>query len=307
MDNGIEQVLFEIVSRLTGFPSEMLEPDMDIESDLGIDSIKKVEIISELEKQIPDGEGITTESMGSVRTLQDICRAIHFQPGSATRPLLTSPAHQKTELSEISEKGYDHTVSAVLMSTISELTGFPVEMLEPGMNLESDLGIDSIKRVEILSRLEQALDSAEGFSSDDMGRLKTIREIIDFLVKPQKNPEPAVEASSRPRPELPPEPDSIHAGARPARKVVSLKKYPTNEIRFYNGARIELPKGKKVYITRDGSHISEQFQREFERIGIPCVLIDLGNGEIPELPDAAGIVIVPDAFHADPALSGMDF
>nr|NJM03408.1 hypothetical protein [Desulfobacula sp.] len=60
-------------------------------------------------------------------------------------------------------------------------------------------------------------------------------------------------------------------------------------------------------ITRDGSHISEQFQREFERIGIPCILIDLGNGEIPELPDAAGIVIVPDAFHADPALSGMEF
>ncbi len=37
----IQTVLFEIVSRLTGFPEEMLEPDMDIESDLGVDSIKK--------------------------------------------------------------------------------------------------------------------------------------------------------------------------------------------------------------------------------------------------------------------------
>ena len=48
------QILFEIVSTLTGFPVDMLELDMNIESDLGIDSIKKVEIISELENRYQD-------------------------------------------------------------------------------------------------------------------------------------------------------------------------------------------------------------------------------------------------------------
>lgn len=72
----IQTVLFEIVSRLTGFPEEMLEPDMDIESDLGVDSIKKVEIISELEKHLPDTQGLTPENIGTARTLNDICHAI---------------------------------------------------------------------------------------------------------------------------------------------------------------------------------------------------------------------------------------
>jgi acyl carrier protein len=54
-------------------------------------------------------------------------------------------------------------------------------MLEPGMNLESDLGIDSIKRVEILSRLEQEQPDAKALSSDDMGSLQTIADIINYL------------------------------------------------------------------------------------------------------------------------------
>ena len=68
-----ESLVFEIVSKLTGFPEEMLELDMDIESDLGIDSIKRVEIISELEKSLPSVSTLTPESMGSLRTLQEIC------------------------------------------------------------------------------------------------------------------------------------------------------------------------------------------------------------------------------------------
>ena len=176
------------------------------------------------------------------------------------------------------------------------------------MNLESDLGIDSIKRVEILSRLEQELDHIESISSEDMGNLKTRREIIDFLSKGSKQASPEIPGTlPRPSSESSRGPALVHPETRLSRKIVSLKKYPTNEIRFYNGAKIELPSKKKVYITKDSAHISERFQMEFEKIGVPCVLIDIGNSKIPELPDAAGIVIVPDAFNADASLAGIEF
>ncbi|MFA5904098.1 MAG: SDR family NAD(P)-dependent oxidoreductase [Desulfobacula sp.] len=306
-NDGIEQILFEIVSRLTGFPSEMLEAKMDIESDLGIDSIKKVEIISELEKQLPGCEGITTESMGSVRTLQDICHAISHTTSPGKKTIATVP-DTKSKTSNTPIKGLYQTVSTILMNTISELTGFPAEMLESSMNLESDLGIDSIKRVEILSRLEQELDHIERISSDDIGKLKTIREIIDFLSKDEQTasvesihrmPQPVAESLTISEPA---DPDMMLT-----RKIVSLKKYPTNEIRFYNGAKIELPAKKKIYITKDSSKISEQFQIEFQKIGLPSVLIDFENGKIPDLPDAAGIVIVPDAFNKKTPSNGIDF
>jgi hypothetical protein len=49
--------MLEVVSRLTGYPAEMLSFDMDIEADLGIDSIKRVEILSALEEKMPELHG----------------------------------------------------------------------------------------------------------------------------------------------------------------------------------------------------------------------------------------------------------
>jgi polyketide-type polyunsaturated fatty acid synthase PfaA len=50
----IESNMLEVVSNLTGYPAEMLSFDMDIEADLGIDSIKRVEILSALEEKMPE-------------------------------------------------------------------------------------------------------------------------------------------------------------------------------------------------------------------------------------------------------------
>ncbi len=52
--NVIEQTMLAVVSQLTGYPAEMLGLDMDIEAELGIDSIKRVEILSALEEKMPD-------------------------------------------------------------------------------------------------------------------------------------------------------------------------------------------------------------------------------------------------------------
>ena len=41
-----------------------------------------------------------------------------------------------------------------MMAIVSEKTGYPQEMLELSMDMESDLGIDSIKRVEILGSVQ---------------------------------------------------------------------------------------------------------------------------------------------------------
>ena len=42
-------------------------------------------------------------------------------------------------------------LSSLLISVVSDKTGYPPEMLTLEMDLEADLGVDSIKRVEILS------------------------------------------------------------------------------------------------------------------------------------------------------------
>jgi acyl carrier protein len=180
----VKTVLFEIVSRLTGFPVEMLEPDMNIESDLGVDSIKKVEIISELEKAFPDSEDLSAQRLGSVKTLGDICAAVETAQATSAAAEPTAvplPAEHIEPKNNQATQSQDTATLDILVNIISELTGFPQEMLEPTMNLESDLGIDSIKRVEILSRLEQEQPDAKALSSEDMGSLQTIADIINYL------------------------------------------------------------------------------------------------------------------------------
>lgn len=181
---GVKNVLFEVVSRLTGFPVEMLEPEMNIESDLGVDSIKKVEIISELEKAFPDSEDLSAQRLGSVKTLGDICAAVETdqaKSGVSEKPAAPTAVEPHTPKNNQAAQSQDTATLDILVNIISELTGFPQEMLEPTMNLESDLGIDSIKRVEILSRLEQEQPDAKALSSEDMGSLQTIADIINYL------------------------------------------------------------------------------------------------------------------------------
>ena len=45
---AMQTQLLEVVSDKTGYPVEMLELDMDTEADLGIDSLKRVEIVGAL-------------------------------------------------------------------------------------------------------------------------------------------------------------------------------------------------------------------------------------------------------------------
>jgi len=69
---AIYGVLQEVVAEKTGYPAEMLEPAMQLDADLGIDSIKRVEILSALQERLPDAPLITPEHLGTLRTLADI-------------------------------------------------------------------------------------------------------------------------------------------------------------------------------------------------------------------------------------------
>jgi acyl carrier protein len=71
-------------------------------------------------------------------------------------------------------------LAAALMEVVADRTGYPVEMLDPDMELEADLGIDSIKRVEIFSGLKTKLGDLDAPASE-LGSLRTLQQIINRL------------------------------------------------------------------------------------------------------------------------------
>ncbi|HEC85731.1 MAG TPA: acyltransferase domain-containing protein, partial [Thioploca sp.] len=68
----LTQSMLNIVSDKTGYPADMLEVEMDMEADLGIDSIKRVEILGAMQEQFPDLPPVNPEELAELRTLAEI-------------------------------------------------------------------------------------------------------------------------------------------------------------------------------------------------------------------------------------------
>ena len=68
---------------------------------------------------------------------------------------LASHPLQKTKLLSLQRPQTQLSIDKVLLEIVADKTGYPTDMLEMDMDLEADLGIDSIKRVEILGALQE--------------------------------------------------------------------------------------------------------------------------------------------------------
>ncbi|MGW3941483.1 SDR family NAD(P)-dependent oxidoreductase [Streptomyces phaeochromogenes] len=67
-------VVLEIISERTGYPVDMIEPDLDLEADLSIDSIKRAEIAGELAKRLGAGGGVDVAGLDDAE-LEDLAKA----------------------------------------------------------------------------------------------------------------------------------------------------------------------------------------------------------------------------------------
>jgi hypothetical protein len=74
-----------------------------------------------------------------------------------------------------------HATAALVLAIIAEKTGYPVEVLAPDMDLEADLGIDSIKRVEILAAVSQQVPSlnSNAVSPADVRRISDLLALLE--------------------------------------------------------------------------------------------------------------------------------
>jgi len=233
----VAAVLLEVIAEKTGYPQEMLEMEMALDSDLGIDSIKRVEILSALQERLPEAPAVKPEDLGVLQTLGQIVAHL-----TAAARAVAQPAGPSAPSSAPLERS---AVATTLLTVIAEKTGYPQEMLEMEMALDSDLGIDSIKRVEILSALQEKLPGAPAIKPDHLGTLQTVGQIVDFLASVSG----ATQSAARPDNDF--EPPSVGDGIE--RKV--LKSIPVES--EADRMPLKLPRRALVWVSDDGSALSE--------------------------------------------------
>ncbi|MCU7824234.1 SDR family NAD(P)-dependent oxidoreductase [Kitasatospora sp. DSM 101779] len=237
----VSAALLEVVAQKTGYPAEMLELGMDVEADLGIDSIKRVEILGVLSERFPSDVPVGPEQLGELRTLGQI---VDFMVGvaGAGAPAAAAPAAPAFGAGE---------VSAALLEVVAQKTGYPAEMLELGMDVEADLGIDSIKRVEILGVLSERFPAEVAVGPEQLGELRTLGQIVDFMTGTIGGTEasaapaaPEASAAPAPRPEA-----TVPAGAI-GRAQAALLELPAPDVLVD-----AYPQGAAALLVDDGGEL----------------------------------------------------
>lgn len=264
--------LLTITSDKTGYPVEMLEMDMDMEADLGIDSIKRVEILGALQEMYPDLPKPNLEELAEKRTIGQIVEYLQSHASqkvsveiavqevqTATEvpavlipepvvsvPLITEIEITKTvETIDASAASEIADLGATLLAITSDKTGYPVEMLELDMDMEADLGIDSIKRVEILGAMQEMYPDLPKPNVEELGDLRTIGQIVDYLQKLVGGEKKKFQYESDE------ELDNVKHNVQ--RRPVQLKILPPPD-----SLDFDLPEGHICLITDDGSLTTSQ-------------------------------------------------
>ncbi|GEM_PF-3170899 len=181
----------------TGYPAEMLESELDLEADLGIDSVQRAEIWAILLEENSLPEDLQPKGARTIRELAGFLHEASPEPGSAIADEPSEPAEPAelaTQPGSISIGGSLEVWETRLRDKLVEKTGYPAEMLEPELDLEADLGIDSVQRAEIWAILLEEHGMPEDLEPKGA---RTIRELAQCLAgagpqtpPPVPSPEP---------------------------------------------------------------------------------------------------------------------
>ena len=165
-DTNIKNKVVNVISSETGYPKEMLDIDADLEADLGIDSVKLGEILSRLAAE----SGIELSDNQQIHTIGDIIKGYKGQNNNESV--------KEEEETNRKENNDNKDIQARVIEIISDETGYPKEVLDTDADLEADLGIDSVKLGEILSRLA----AESGIELSDDQQIHTIHDILKQCV-----------------------------------------------------------------------------------------------------------------------------
>ena len=105
----------------------------------------------------------------------------------------------------------------MVLAVLAAKTGYEPDMIEMDMALETELGVDSIKRVEILSDVQKELD-VEAQDVAALARTQTVGEVVEAMIAELRNVGGggSAPAARSPSPTAAPPPTQFTKSVRPA-------------------------------------------------------------------------------------------
>ena len=200
-NEDIQMGVLSVVAEATGYPSEFLEMDADMEGELGIDSIKQAEIMAELREMfsLPVDDSFQLRehptlghvvnyiaSFNSISTIESESVLMDSE-ASTNEEMISSSDNSISQEQDYEEKSNPpqipvstDAVDDEVIQVVVDHTGYPAEFLEMDADMEGELGIDSIKQAEIMADLR----SKFGLAVDESFQLRdhpTLGHVIQYI------------------------------------------------------------------------------------------------------------------------------
>ena len=137
-------------------------------------------------------------ALSRTRTVGEVISAMQNEVGaSAVTAAPASPVRETTSVPVVPTTHMGGDATKVVMEVLASKTGYDVDMIEDDMELETELGIDSIKRVEILSEVQSRL-GVEAKDVAALSRTRTVGEVISAMANEMGGAAPAPAAYAAP-------------------------------------------------------------------------------------------------------------
>ncbi|MGO9517866.1 MAG: SDR family NAD(P)-dependent oxidoreductase, partial [Candidatus Korobacteraceae bacterium] len=207
-----ERILALMVEK-TGYPKDMLDVDLDLEADLGVDTVKQAEMFAAIREiyNIPRDEN---RKLRDYPTLAHVIRFVYEKrpdlavPSSSTPVETPVPVPASVETQPVTPVGAltsqangDDSVKERILALMVEKTGYPQDMLDLDLDLEADLGVDTVKQAEMFAAIREIY----GIPRDENRKLRdypTLAHVIRFVY--EKRPDLAGAVPSAPTVSQPP-------------------------------------------------------------------------------------------------------
>ena len=212
----------------------------------------------------PNLTELNPEELAGLRTLGEIVEYMNsHQPSTAAEaeppPAAASPASAP----------HMETLTQTMLEVVGKKTGYPLEILELDMDMEADLGIDSIKRVEILGTMRELFPNLSELNPEELAGLRTLGEVVEYM----KKLEPSTGAS--PRNEAAAQQPDIED--RVPRSIAKLKPLPAPDY-----LELTSPNNHICLITYDGTSTTARLAESMKNRGWKAVALSFPSSLIPE-------------------------
>src|SRR5208283_3045663 len=189
--DAVKERILTLVAEKTGYPKDMLDVDLDLEADLGVDTVKQAEVFATIREvyNIPRDE---SRKLRDYPTLAHVIRFVYqrrpdlvaaaekTKEETVATPITVVTAQEPMPTPAPEQVVADDPVRERILALVVDKTGYPKDMLDLDLDLEADLGVDTVKQAEMFAAIRE-IYSIPRDESRKLRDYPTLTHVIRFV------------------------------------------------------------------------------------------------------------------------------